>query len=148
MKAWAVPIVTGHKYKIRWGWGIDFTSVTLSKSEFWTQNDRPITFVYNHLVHRERMDVIAGGKITRLDSLPTNEADLQTGMFWHNGTKGIRELQFALSGGNASSLRIRGIYCEATCPKNPPVEVKPLEVTFRYWSDALNWPNETVPTIG
>lgn len=60
--AWAVPIVTGHKYKIKWGWGVDFTKVTLSKSPFWQPTDRPITFVYNHLVHREKIKVIAGGK--------------------------------------------------------------------------------------
>lgn len=73
---------------------------------------------------------------------------MQTGMFWHNGTKGTRELQFILSGGNASSLTLVGIYCEQSCPVNPPVIVRPLEVEYRYWSDATNWPNETLPAAG
>ncbi|MFN9903281.1 MAG: hypothetical protein ACK55Z_31815, partial [bacterium] len=34
--AWAVPFVTGHKYKISWGsTGIDFTQMQVDQSEKW-----------------------------------------------------------------------------------------------------------------
>jgi hypothetical protein len=34
--AWAIPFVTGHKYKISWGsMGLDFTSMQVDLSERW-----------------------------------------------------------------------------------------------------------------
>lgn len=36
MFAWAVPFVTGHKYKINWGsTGLDFTQMEVDQSERW-----------------------------------------------------------------------------------------------------------------
>jgi len=39
MMAWAIPIVTGHKYKIHWQWGLDFTQMQIDLSPHWKTPD-------------------------------------------------------------------------------------------------------------
>lgn len=33
--AWAIPIVTGHKYNIHWQWGLDFEQMQVTLSPLW-----------------------------------------------------------------------------------------------------------------
>ena len=44
---WAVPYVTGHKYKIHWRNGIDFTQMQVDQSNRWKSTDKPVYLVYN-----------------------------------------------------------------------------------------------------
>ena len=45
---WALPWVTGHKYKVSWGGtGIDFEEMTLTLSERWEETDKNIVFAHN-----------------------------------------------------------------------------------------------------
>lgn len=37
--AWAFPVVTGHKYKLHWGQGLDWTNMQMDLSEMWTPTD-------------------------------------------------------------------------------------------------------------
>jgi hypothetical protein len=47
-KGWALPWVTGHKYKISFGGtGIDFEKMTLTLSERWETTDKNIVFAHN-----------------------------------------------------------------------------------------------------
>jgi hypothetical protein len=45
---WAVPFVTGHKYRVHWGEGLDFEKMLMEQSEQWEEGDRTIQFVSNH----------------------------------------------------------------------------------------------------
>jgi hypothetical protein len=59
---WALPWITGHKYKISWGTtGIDFEKMRLSLSERWEADDKNIIFVHNFTDVRESYIVKAGG---------------------------------------------------------------------------------------
>jgi hypothetical protein len=45
---WAIPIVTGHKYKIHFGvTGLDFESLQIDLSEEWRETDNDIYLVHN-----------------------------------------------------------------------------------------------------
>ena len=57
----AVPFVTGNRYHIHWGSGIDFTDFHVSRSNRWTESDLPITFVTNHTEIREAFNVTQNG---------------------------------------------------------------------------------------
>ena len=46
--AWALPYLTGKKYKIHWSTGLDFTSMQILLSEKWLPTDKPVYFVMNY----------------------------------------------------------------------------------------------------
>ena len=54
---YAVAYVTGHKYKVHWGTGLDFESATLMLSENWTPEDKPIYLVTNYTDGRAKFDL-------------------------------------------------------------------------------------------
>lgn len=43
--AWALPMVTGYRYKVHWQFGLDFTQMTMNLSEWWSPHDKSIVFV-------------------------------------------------------------------------------------------------------
>jgi hypothetical protein len=40
--SWAVPYVTGKKYKIHWHYGLDFTQMRVDLSPKWSINDKSV----------------------------------------------------------------------------------------------------------
>lgn len=63
---WAAPFVTGHKYKISWGWANDFEEIQIQVSDRWLETDKNIHFVTNFTDQRVAMNLTnlkgAGGK--------------------------------------------------------------------------------------
>lgn len=52
--AWAVPFVTGHRYKIHWSdTGLDFTRMRIDLSRRWEETDLDVGLVFNHTDVRE-----------------------------------------------------------------------------------------------
>lgn len=80
---WAVPFVTGHKYKIHWGQvGIDFEQMQLYMSEYWNATDKDIYFVHNFTDVRAAFDLQVQSNGTWMmpnNSIPANSVD------WTNG---------------------------------------------------------------
>ena len=59
---WAVPFVTGHKYKIGWtGSGLDFTSMSMTLSTRWQTTDKSLYFLHNFIDRREAIRVNVNG---------------------------------------------------------------------------------------
>jgi len=80
MNSWAVPFVTGHKYKIHWGEaGIDFEQMSITMSEEWRDTDSDIYLVHNWTDVRQAIDVKVrkdgGWETMPNNSIATNEAD-------------------------------------------------------------------------
>lgn len=51
---WAIPFITGHKYKIHFGkTGIDYEKLTIDASERWEPSDKSIYLVHNWTDVRE-----------------------------------------------------------------------------------------------
>lgn len=46
-KNWALPYVTNHKYKIHWGFGLDFSQMHLDLGTPWLPTDYDIQMVFN-----------------------------------------------------------------------------------------------------
>jgi hypothetical protein len=57
--AWAMPVVTGHKYRIQWtdDSALDWMNLKLELSHRWTQQDKQVYFVQNFTDTRVGMNV-------------------------------------------------------------------------------------------
>lgn len=44
---WAMPFVTGHKYKLHWRYGLDFTEMRIDLSPHWKTDDKDLYIVHN-----------------------------------------------------------------------------------------------------
>ena len=52
-----MPYVTGHRYRIHWGEGLDFERMDFELSERWEENDKPILINLNFTDAREAINV-------------------------------------------------------------------------------------------
>jgi hypothetical protein len=59
-RAWAFPVVTGHKYKIHWQKGLDFTKMQIDFSPHWKTTDKDVYFVHNFTDVRAKYDFLTG----------------------------------------------------------------------------------------
>ena len=74
--SWAVPMITGHKYKIHWGTtGLDFEQMQLSLSQRWEETDRPIYIVHNFTDGREAIETRFNGELIPNQNIPALESD-------------------------------------------------------------------------
>lgn len=64
--AWAVPYVTGHKYKLHYQYGIDFTRMEAQLSQKWTPTDLGVTFEFNFTTVRAKVDFITGPSLEKI----------------------------------------------------------------------------------
>jgi len=55
--SWPTPFVTGHKYKIHWGTGLDFEEMVTYMSKEWLPTDKSIYLVHNFTDVRAQVDV-------------------------------------------------------------------------------------------
>jgi hypothetical protein len=55
--AWALPYVTGHRYRVHWEAGLDFDTMKLEMSERWETTDKEIRLVFNHTEQREAINI-------------------------------------------------------------------------------------------
>jgi len=63
MKAWAIPFVTGHKYKVHWQYGLDFERLQITRSPRWQETDKNVYLLFNFTDVREKVEVITAGSI-------------------------------------------------------------------------------------
>lgn len=104
---WAVPFVTGHKYKFHFGaTGLDYEQLQIDASERWEETDKPIYLVHNWTDVRMAIDFRIGGSRGWLmpnDSIAANQNDWQFGQnVVYNETE-IRETHFVINGKNQSN---------------------------------------------
>jgi len=59
--SWAIPIVTGHKYKIHWQKGLDFEEMQVTLSEHWKPTDKDVYIIHNFTDVRARVDFLTAG---------------------------------------------------------------------------------------
>ena len=149
--AWAVPIVTGHKYKAHWQYGLDFELMQLTLSKRWEATDKGIYFVFNFTDVREKVEVITGGDIIENMTLSNKSATphlYQTGDNTVYNDTDVREIHLYVNGKNNTRDRLvmKGYRCVSSCLA-AIVDV-PLETTVRYWSNADSWPKKVLPKEG
>lgn len=55
---WPIAVVTGHKYRVHWGEGIDFTSLRVyAPTEKWLETDKSVHFMTNFTDVRASINV-------------------------------------------------------------------------------------------
>jgi len=74
--AWSIPFVTGHRYKLHWRNGLDFTKLRIDLSEPWKWNrdDKSIVLAFNFTDVRARVDVTADEDLIDNGTLVTRPA--------------------------------------------------------------------------
>ena len=58
LNSWAVPYVTGHKYKVHWRYGLDFTRMQMDLSSRWVPTDKNLYLVFNFTDVRQKVEFI------------------------------------------------------------------------------------------
>ena len=58
---WAMPYVTGHRYRLHWESGLDFDQMLMEVSERWEPEDKPIFMVFNFTESREAVNFTTSG---------------------------------------------------------------------------------------
>ena len=53
---WAMPFVTGYKYRVHWGEGLDWERMKIEVSERWQDTDRDIFINMNFTETREAIN--------------------------------------------------------------------------------------------
>lgn len=87
------------------------------------------------------------------DTIPDNWDDFVAGQYVHYGDQEVRQLHIVVNGKNKTypeaeqKFNFEIVRCETDCFEVIE-EVEEPEAEFRFWSDASNWPNETVPVEG
>lgn len=154
---WAVPFVTGHKYKIHFGMtGLDYEQMTVDASERWEPTDKSIYLVHNWTDIRRAIDFRVGGSGGRLvlnNSIAANESDWEFGQnIVYNETE-IRETHFIINGKNETNPYARqrlhnlGWRCIGPCNEKLEEDVED-ETVIRYWNNSADWPSGKVPEEG
>jgi len=156
-KCWAIPVVTGHKYRIHWAnTGLDFEKARVQMSERWEKTDGDVYFVQNFTDVRVQINVTYNGVQTNNNSIPIMRN--QWGMGQHavyNDSKIMpypKEFHFVLNGKDRSLYKTRemkfvGVRCFDPCL--PPVVIVPIETNYRLWSKVSSWPTTgKVPEAG
>jgi hypothetical protein len=76
--SWAIPLVTGHQYRIKWGTrGINFEGMTMTMSPRWKTDDLPIEFTHQFTDVRAKIAVRVNGRNWANNTLPV---DWRTGL--------------------------------------------------------------------
>jgi hypothetical protein len=134
----AVPFVTGNRYHIHWGSGIDFTEFKVTRSNGWLGTDLPISFVTNHTEIREAFNVTRkGGQIEKVDTLDEFKGLVENGGYSGSNFKNEakKEFEFLINGldpefEDRTSIKVEGLKCiEGECPIEPPLDSDGIEST-------------------
>ncbi|TNV88211.1 hypothetical protein FGO68_gene8985 [Halteria grandinella] len=147
--AWAMPFVTGYRYKVHWQWGLDFTQMSVNLSEWWQPGDRGITYVHNFTDVRAKVEFVSGGESVGNGTLLSQDGSvLQTGANVVYNDTANRQIQFLINGKNTSRkmLSLQTYRCVGPCDGGATTVV--VESNIKYWSNATSWPSGKVPAQG
>lgn len=151
MNGWAMPFVTGKKYRIHWESGLDFEHLTVQASKRWEPTDLNTFFEFNFTTAYEAVNFTAGGKLLADGELITKpSADYLTGDNWVQNDTDVRTFQFVVNGKDESpkSLTVKCLECITGVCTLEEIEEVELEEGQRLWSDPASWPNEELPVEG
>lgn len=101
---WALPFVTGHKYKIHWGFtGLDFEEMKVTLSERWRSTDKSIYLVHNFTDVREAINVTVNNELIANNTIPTDSNSYMIGQNVVYNDTATRELHLVVNAKNKTS---------------------------------------------
>jgi hypothetical protein len=119
VNAWAIPVVTGHKYKVHWQNGLDFEQMQVTLSPHWAPEDKNVYLVHNFTDVRAKVDFVTPLK----DIVPNMTLVNKTSANWQTGDNVLynqterREIHYAINGKNKSRsfIVMKGSRCIGSC---------------------------------
>jgi hypothetical protein len=162
--SWALPYVTGHKYRIFWDKGqLDMTNLKIEVSTRWLPTDKYVEFNLPYIDKRESIDFFTkyDYDYKRSDAknflLSNGSLDPKTRANWltgynYNDNLVKQELNFVVTGNALSSktIQINGYRCRENivpwCNLNPVVSA--CAGTPKLWSDPNSWISDAKPAGG
>lgn len=148
-RAWAIPIVTGHKYRMHWQKGLDFEQMQVDLSPHWKPTDKDIYLIHNFTDVRAKIEFLTGGdSILNKTLLTTSNALRQTGTNVVYNDTSVREMHYVINGKNKtrSQLVIKGYRCDGPCL--PAISKVNITGPLRLWSEPTTWKTGKVPLEG
>jgi hypothetical protein len=149
MNSWAIPVVTGHTYRIHWQKGLDFEEMQVDLSPHWKPTDANVYFVHNFTDVRAKVEFLTGGDTIKNTSLLATAASaLQMGANVVYNATAVREMHFLINGKNETKkqLVIKGYRCDGSCL--PAIAKVNITGPLRMWSDPKTWPSGVLPKEG
>lgn len=156
---WAAPFVTGYRYNIRWGTGLDVEEMDMHLSDRWEREDNQVVFHSRHIDVREEInfyDMDTGNQIANMTYFEPNAGSGSN--FVYNWTSDAfngfllpdREFGWLANrrADDITNVLIEGIRCINPDCDLESVEDIPISDVPKYWSNATSWPDGVVPTEG
>ena len=135
--SWAFPVVTGHKYKLHWAGGLDWTKMEFDLSEKWTPNDLDTIFAINFTDVRAQVNFTVNGQLMPNNSFFLNDsANHQFGANVVYNDTPTREMFFLINGKNSSKWGLQLTTARCVGPCLATVTSVVVENNTRLWSDA------------
>ena len=144
-----MPFLTGYGYNVHFGSGLDFTSIKIKVSDYYTAEDGNILIRFNHTWDRETFDtnVTAGCPtettiIDKTESIYNELFNATHANYYHDNV--TKEVMINIGGEDAAAssvIKLDSIYCRDYCPPEPP---EPENVTMN-WSNCTAWPSGACP---
>ena len=100
--SWAVPVITGYKYKFHWEYGVDFMKMEIDLSERWQPNDYGVMFNFNFSDVRAAVTVMAGPALIPNYTLNTTKSDWAIGDNVILNDTATRMISLYIDGSNAT----------------------------------------------
>ena len=162
--AWALPYVTGHKYRMFWDKGqLDMTNIKMEISTRWEPTDKYVEFNLPYIDKREDIDFFTVYDYTQSKSdylkyfIPNGTLDPTTRANWltgynYNDNLAKQELNFVVTGNAKSSktIQINGYRCRENlvpwCNLNPVTST--CSGTPKLWSNPDSWKTDAKPAGG
>jgi hypothetical protein len=150
--SYASPFVTGYMYNIHFDEGIDFATLGIMASQYFTVEDLGVILRFNYTLYRETFDIYT--KVgTTLGATPFADigskplvATCNMGDFHNDLTNKL--LYICISGKSKTTyefLSVASVYCRDRCDTIGQV---PVDNFFTNWSDGAAWVGGVVPTVG
>lgn len=150
---WAAPFVLDNFYDVWWNQGIDFDSVSVMPSVYFTPTDKAVIFRFNYTLNRELYEnALIVGQVLQLPYITEQASMLNTsicnvGDYYQDSTN--HYIYVCISGRQkpiTTYVNLNGIFCLYLCPQAPGEFTK--EPFVRLWSNATQWPNGVMPVSG
>jgi len=143
MNGWALPYITGHRYRIHWGQGLDFDTMKIEMSTRWEENDKNIWMAFNFTEKREAVNITTNyggaGKVQIENN--TLASGTKSGDYQLRNQSDWKEFEILLNGKDKTreKLLVRPLECiQGQCPIEAVADMD-LPVSASPWSDAKTW---------
>lgn len=148
---WPIVLATGKRYRVHWGEGIDFETMSFDVSPLWKEEEM-VKMMTNFTDVRMSINItdLTGIKVENETFSTKDDEDLISGdNVIYNQTE-VRQFHFAINGKDyerRSTLAMEGFRCIVDCDQEEIEEVEIMETPIP-WSIRSSWPSGELPVEG